>query len=96
MPGQAQYELLQESVYDAFLFIPSTILLSFVVSFVYIETNRSILAGAMTHMMSNLLTNQLLMPTTTEMSTVIRYVHMFFCILIVFYTIFSKNFRKKI
>lgn len=69
MPGQAQYELLQESVYDAFLFIPSTILLSFVVSFVYIETNRSILAGAMTHMMSNLMTNQLLMPTTTEMST---------------------------
>lgn len=94
-PGQAQYDLLQNSFWEAFLFIPSTILLSFVVNFVYISTNRSILAGAVTHMLSNLLTSQLLSPYSTSMSSSIRYVHMLFCFIIIIYTAASKNFKQK-
>lgn len=96
MPGQAQYDLLQRSLFDAFLFIPSTMLFSFVVSFVYIKTNRSVLAGAITHMLSNLITSQLLAPCTVEMSTAIRYTNMFFCTAIIIYSIVSKNFKKEL
>jgi membrane protease YdiL (CAAX protease family) len=96
MPGQAQYDLLQRSLFDAFLFIPSTMLFSFVVSFVYIKTNRSVLAGAITHMLSNLITSQLLAPCTVEMSTAIRYTSMFFCTAIIVYSIVSKNFKKEL
>ncbi|AFA47733.1 CPBP family intramembrane glutamic endopeptidase [Acetobacterium woodii] len=52
-PGQAQYEMLQSSVLEALLFIPAVILLSFVVTFVYINTQRSILAGSFVHLTSN-------------------------------------------
>jgi membrane protease YdiL (CAAX protease family) len=62
MPGQAQYDLLQSSIFEALLFIPSVILLSFVVSFVYLKTNRSILAGALVHALGNLINSQLLSP----------------------------------
>ena len=96
MPGQAQYDLLKSSVWEAFLFIPSTILLSFVVSFVYLYTERSILAGAMTHMLSNLMTSQLLAPYSTETGTVIRYVEMLFCIVVIIYAMASKKFNKNL
>ncbi len=78
-PGQAQYDLLQKSFLDAFMFIPYCIALSFVVSVVYINTNRSILAGAFVHMMSNFITSQLLMPHVAEIGSVIRYVHIAVC-----------------
>ena len=95
-PGQAQYDLVQNSLWEGVLFIPSTMLLSIVVSFVYISTNRSILAGAMTHMLSNLLTSQLISPYTTEISTSIRYVHMLFCGIVVVYTLFSGKFQERL
>lgn len=94
-PGQVQYELLQSSLFDAFMFIPATILLSFVVSFVYLNTNRSILAGAIVHMMSNLITSQILSPYTTQMGITIRYVSMFFCSLVTIYSLFSKRFKER-
>lgn len=72
-PGQAQYNLLQDSVFHAVMFIPSSMMLSFFVSFVYIKTKRSILAGALVHMFSNLLGSQLLSSYTTQISAVIRY-----------------------
>ena len=96
MPGQAQYDLLRSSAWEAFLFVPSTILLSFVVSFVYLYTERSILAGAMTHMFSNLMTSQLLAPYSTETGTVIRYVEMLFCIVVIIYAMASKKFNKNL
>lgn len=96
MPGQAQYDLLRSSFWEAFLFVPSTILLSFVVSFVYIQTERSILAGAMTHMLSNLLTSQLLAPYSSAISTSIRYVSMLFCMVIIIYATVSKKFKQNL
>ena len=95
-PGQAQYNLLQDSLFDALMMVPSLMLLSVFVSFVYIKTKRSILAGAMVHMFSNLLGSQLLSPYSSEMSMLIRYVKMIFFIILMLYTIFSKKFKSEV
>lgn len=95
-PGQAQYNLLQDSVFQAVMYIPSVILLNFGVTFVYIKTKRSILAGALVHMFGNLLGSQLLSPYSTEISSVIRYVKMAFFIVLVICTIFSKKFKNEV
>ncbi len=95
-PGQAQYNLLQDSVFDAVMYIPSVVLLSFWVTFVYIKTKRSILAGALVHMFGNLLGSQLLAPYTTEISMTIRYTKMVFFAIIIFYAIFSKKFKNEV
>lgn len=94
-PGQAQYSLLKSSVFDALMYIPAVMLLSVVVSFVYIKTKRSILAGALVHMFGNLLNSQLLSPYSTEISMCIRYTKMAFCFIVMLYCIFSKNFQKE-
>ena len=94
-PGQAQYDLLQNSVFDAILYIPAVMLLNFAVSFVYVKTNRSILAGAFVHMMGNLLGSQLLAPYSIEISMTIRYTKMFACGCLALYCIFSKRFKKE-
>lgn len=95
-PGQAQYNLLQDSVFNAVMYVPSVMLLSVFVSFVYIKTKRSILAGALVHMLSNLLGSQLLSPYTTEMSMLIRYIEVIFFILILIYAVFSKKFKYEV
>lgn len=95
-PGQAQYNLLQDSLFDALMMVPSLMLLSVFVSFVYIKTKRSILAGALVHMFSNLLGSQLLSPYSSEMSMLIRYVKMIFFIILMLYTIFSKKFKCEV
>lgn len=77
------------------MFIPSTMLLSFFVTFVYIKTKRSILAGALVHMFSNLIGSQLLAPYTTEISAVIRYTNMAFFGIVIFYAYCSKKFRRE-
>lgn len=92
-PGQAQYNLLQSSVFDAVMYIPSVILLNFAVSFVYVKTKRSILMGAMVHMFGNLMGSQLLSPYGGEISMTIRYTKMFFCGCIALYCIFSTKFN---
>ncbi len=94
-PGQAQYDLLQNSLFDAVMYIPSVMLLNFAVSFVYIKTKRSILAGALVHMLANLLGSQLLSPYSTEIGMTIRYTKMFFCLCLALYCIFSKRFREE-
>ncbi|MGN1136918.1 MAG: CPBP family intramembrane glutamic endopeptidase [Oscillospiraceae bacterium] len=95
-PGQAQYNLLQDSVFHAVMFIPSCIMLSIFVSFVYIKTKRSILAGALVHMFSNLLGSQLLSSYTTEISAVIRYTNMVFFSFIALYAANSKQFKQEV
>lgn len=95
-PGQAQYNLLQDSLFDALMMVPSLMLLSVFVSFVYIKTKRSILAGALVHMFSNLFGSQLLSPYSSEMSMLIRYVKMIFFIILMLYTIFSKKFKSEV
>lgn len=95
-PGQAQYNLLQNSVFNAIMYIPSVMLLSFGVSFVYIKTKRSILAGALVHMFGNLFGSQLLSPYSTEISMTIRYVKMGFFAILILYTLFSKKFKDEV
>ena len=94
-PGQAQYDLLQTSLIDAILFIPSIMMLNFVVSFVYVKTKRSILAGALTHMFGNLLNSQLLSPYSVEVGMTIRVIKVMFCLCITIYCILSKWFKKE-
>lgn len=94
-PGQAQYNLLQNSLFDAVMYIPSVMLFNFAVSYVYIKTKRSILAGALVHMFSNLLGSQLLSPYSTEISMAIRYTKMFFCGCLALYCIFSRRFNDE-
>jgi uncharacterized protein len=95
-PGQAQYNLLQDSVFHAIMFIPSVMVLSSWVTFVYIKTKRSILAGALVHMFSNLIGSQLLSSYTTEISMIIRYANMVFFAIIMLYVIFSKKFDNEV
>ncbi|MBD5466408.1 MAG: CPBP family intramembrane metalloprotease [Lachnospiraceae bacterium] len=94
-PGQAQYDLLQNSLFDAIMYIPSVMLLNFAVSYVYIKTKRSILAGALVHMFANLLGSQCLSPYSTEISMTIRYTKMFFCGCLALYCIISKRFQEE-
>ncbi|MDE7428090.1 MAG: CPBP family intramembrane metalloprotease, partial [Lachnospiraceae bacterium] len=94
-PGQAQYDLLQNSVFDAIMYIPSVILFNFAVSYVYIKTKRSILAGALVHMFGNLLGSQLLSPYSIEIGMTVRYTKMLFCGCLALYCIFSKKFKEE-
>ena len=94
-PGQAQYNLLRDSVFHAVMFIPSVMLLSVFVSFVYIKTGRSILAGALVHMFSNLIGSQLLSSYTTEISMLIRYTNMAFFLGVALYAAFSGRFKEE-
>lgn len=95
-PGQAQYNLLQDSVFHAVMFIPSTMMLSFFVTFVYIKTKRSILAGALVHMFSNLIGSQLLASYTTQISMIIRYANMVFFAGIILYACCSEKFKNEV
>ncbi len=95
-PGQAQYNLLQDSPFHALMFIPSVMMLSVFVSFVYVKTDRSILAGALVHMFSNLFGSQLLSSYTTQMSMLIRYTNMAFFLGVIIYTACSRRFRTEV
>lgn len=95
-PGQAQYNLLQDSFFHAVMLIPSVMMLSSFVTFVYIKTKRSILAGALVHMFSNLIGSQLLSSYTTEVSVLIRYAKMFFFASIILYACCSKKFKNEV
>ncbi len=95
-PGQAQYNLLQDSVLHAVMFVPSVMMLSVFVSFVYIKTDRSILAGALVHMFSNLIGSQLLSSYTTDMSMLIRYTNMAFFLGVIVYVVCSRKFKAEI
>ncbi len=94
-PGQAQYNLLKDSVFHAVMFVPSVMMLSVFVSFVYVKTNRSILAGALVHMFSNLIGSQLLSSYTTEISMLIRYTNMAFFLGVIVYAACSRKFRAE-
>lgn len=93
-PGQAQYEMLQSSLLEALLFIPAVILLSFVVTFVYINTQRSILAGSFVHLTSNFFCSQLLAPYSSATGTIIRTVSIVFSIALMLYALHSKKFKR--
>ena len=94
-PGQAQYNLLQDSMFDAIVYIPSVMIFNFAVSYVYIKTKRSILSGAMVHMFSNLLGSQLLSPYSAEIGMTIRYTKIFFCGCLALYCFSSKRVQEE-
>lgn len=94
-PGQAQYNLLKDSAFHALMFIPSVMMLSVFVSFVYVKTGRSILAGALVHMFSNLIGSQLLSPYTTEISMLVRYTNMVFFLGVIVYAASSRRFKEE-
>jgi membrane protease YdiL (CAAX protease family) len=94
-PGQAQYQMLQSSIWEALLYIVFNILLSCVVSFVYIVTSRSVLAAAFTHMMSNFLTSQLLVPFSSGVRSVIFSTTSVFCLGVIVYLSTSTSFKAK-
>lgn len=95
-PGQAQYSLLRDSVFHAVMFVPSVMMLSVFVSFVYVKTGRSILAGALVHMISNLVGSQLLSSYTTEISMLIRYTNMAFFLGVIVYAACSRKFKSEV
>ena len=70
-------------------------MLSVFVSFVYVKTRRSILAGALVHMFSNLIGSQLLSSYTTEISMLIRYTNMAFFLGVIVYAACSRKFREE-
>lgn len=94
-PGQAQYNLLKDSPFHALMFIPSVMMLSVFVSFIYVKTDRSILAGALVHMFSNLAGSQLISSYTTEISMLIRYTNMAFFLGVIVYTALSRRFKEE-
>lgn len=94
-PGQAQYQMLQSSIWEALLYVVFNTLLSCVVSFVYVIANRSILAAAFTHMMSNFLTSQLLVPFSSGVRSVTFITTSAFCIGVIVYLSVSASFKAK-
>jgi hypothetical protein len=87
--------MLQSSVWEALLYVVFNTLLSCTVSFVYILADRSILAAAFTHMMSNFLTSQLLVPFSSGVRAVVFITTSVFCAGTVIYSLLSKSFRNK-
>ena len=78
------------------MFVPSVMMLSVFVSFVYIKTNRSILAGTLVHMLSNLIGSRLLSSYTTDMSMLIRYTNRAFFLGVMIHTACSRKFRTEV
>ncbi len=68
---------------------------NFVVSYVYVKTKRSVLAGALTYMFGNLLNSQLLSLYSVEVGMTIRVIKVIFCVCIAAYCILSKRFKKE-
>lgn len=94
-PDQPQYYWLSYSWIAALSFLPSVIILNFVVSFIYVQNNRSIFAGLFVHMMSNFITSQLLMNSTIETSMTIRCVGILVGIIVLIYSLTSNKFKKQ-
>lgn len=95
-PGQVPYNLAQYSLFNAVLFIPSIILLTFIINFVYINTNRSILAAGFVHMMYNFFNIQLLFNYPIKLCVISQYVQILFGLIFVVYIVFSNKFKQKV
>jgi membrane protease YdiL (CAAX protease family) len=59
-PGNGQYIAWRASPIHGIMFVAMSITLSCIVSIVYLKTNRSIMAGAFVHMISNFFTGSML------------------------------------
>ncbi|MBY2478942.1 CPBP family intramembrane metalloprotease [Clostridioides difficile] len=95
-PGQMPYTLAQSSLFDAVLFIPNIIILTFIINFVYINTNRSILAAGLVHMMHNFFNVQLLLHYPIKLCAISQYVQIIFGLIFVVYIVSSNKFKQKV
>lgn len=94
-PDQSQYARLQQSIWLALSFIPISIALNFVVSYIYVHNKRSIFSGLFVHMMSNFITSQLLMKASIQTSSVIWITSGVACFIVSVYSSLSKPFNEK-
>jgi membrane protease YdiL (CAAX protease family) len=94
-PDQAQYYWIKHSWAAVLSYLPCVIILNFVISFIYVQNNRSVFAALFVHMMSNFITSQLLSNSTIETSMVIRYIGILAGFLVTVYSLASKNFKKQ-
>ncbi len=95
-PNQIPYNLAQYSLFDAFLFIPNIVLLNFIINFVYINTNRSILAAGFTHMMYFFFNVQLILHYPIKLCVIAQYVQIIFGLIFLAYIISSNKFKQKV
>lgn len=97
VPGQAQYEIFNYSKLDWLLFLTVfEIAVSFVIHLVYIKTERSILAGALSHMLCNLLASQLIAPMSAQYRSLFIYVTISVGVIFAIYTMVSKKFNSEV
>lgn len=94
--GQMPYNLAQDSLFNAVLFIPNIVLLTFIINFVYINTNRSILAAGFVHMMYNFFNIQLLSQYSIKLCVISQYVQIVFGLVFVVYILYSNKFKQKV
>lgn len=97
VPGQAQYEIFNYSKLDWVLFLTVfEIAVSFVIHLVYIKTERSILAGALSHMLCNLLASQLVAPMSAQYRSMFIYVTICIGAIAAIYILISKKFNNEV
>lgn len=97
VPGQAQYEIFNYSKLDWLLFLTVfEIAVSFVIHLVYIKTERSILAGALSHMLCNLLASQLVAPMSAQYRSMFIYVTICIGAIAAIYILISKKFNNEV
>jgi len=96
-PGNGQYIAWNISPIHGVVYIVSTITLSCIISIVYIKTNRSILAGAFVHMISNFFTGSVLIfPFDNTYIITLFYVTIILEGLVILYFCTNKKFKKEI
>jgi len=96
-PGNGQYIAWQTSPIHGIIYIVSTITLSCVVSIVYIKTNRSIMAGAFVHLVSNFLNGSVLIfPFDNTYIITLFYVRIVLEGLVILYFARNAKFRSEV
>lgn len=97
VPGQAQYDIFNYSKIDWVLFLTVfEIAVSFIIHLVYIKTERSILAAALSHLLCNLLTSQLTAPMSAQYRSLFIYVTIAVGCIVAAYTCFSNKFKNEV
>ena len=96
-PGNGQYIAWQASPIHGIMYIVSTVTLSCIVSIVYLKTNRSIMAGAFVHMISNFFNGSVLIyPFDNTYIITLFYVRIVLEGLVILYFARNSKFRSEV
>ena len=95
-PGNAQYIWWQMSPIHGMVYILHTVMLSGVVTVVYIKTNRSIMAGAFVHLISNIFAGMLVYPFDDAYMLTMLYVKIVLDGLVVLYFARNRKFQDEL